>query len=228
MAQKERDSMWPSTTSRVLFGILIPALIFVLVGCSNNNTKTEVPLLDDDVFEWRRTIGWTGTTYGVMLRDGMAAAWADGQTPLANPGTLPGNLMVSGVAPLGLSWMGRLIGLTPQAEPVAGDVDLHLYFDSNEYVIGEANDHDLFATLRITSLESWATIGEAGQPGTGAQWGSGRLTYSLAVYGNTFRRLPGSGGDEGMVVGAFYGSHHETAGGTIERDDLTAAFGAER
>lgn len=61
MAQKERDSMWPSTTSRVLFGILIPALIFVLVGCSNNNnnTKTEVPLLDDDVFEWRHTIGWT-------------------------------------------------------------------------------------------------------------------------------------------------------------------------
>ena len=37
-----------------------------------------------------------------------------------------------------------------------------------------------------------------------------------------------TGGDDGSLTGIFVGRSHEGATGTLERDDLTAAFGAER
>ena len=37
-----------------------------------------------------------------------------------------------------------------------------------------------------------------------------------------------SGGDTGTVNGQFYGTGHEGVAGSVERDDLIAAFGAER
>ena len=56
-------------------------------------------------------------------------------------------------------------------------------------------------------------------------WSRGDLGYTIAVIGNTFRE---TGGDAGRLTGVFAGRNHEAAGGTLQRTDLTAAFGAER
>ena len=40
--------------------------------------------------------------------------------------------------------------------------------------------------------------------------------------------VPWTGGDAGAVNGRFYGRSHEGVAGTLERSDLTAAFGASR
>ncbi len=56
-------------------------------------------------------------------------------------------------------------------------------------------------------------------------WSGGDLGYTIAVIGNTFRE---TGGDAGRLTGVFAGRNHEAAGGTLQRTDLTAAFGAER
>ncbi len=60
---------------------------------------------------------------------------------------------------------------------------------------------------------------------TWSQWLDGDLGYTIAVRGNTFRE---TGGDAGRLTGIFTGGFHEGAAGTLERSDLTAAFGASR
>ena len=61
--------------------------------------------------------------------------------------------------------------------------------------------------------------------GSTAQWGDGDLAYNIAIRGNSFRE---TGGDAGTLTGIFVGRAHEGAAGTLERSDLTAAFGAAR
>ena len=52
------------------------------------------------------------------------------------------------------------------------------------------------------------------------------LTLPLTVVrGNTFRE---TGGDAGWLTGSFTGLLHEGVAGTLERTDLTAAFGGAR
>ena len=48
---------------------------------------------------------------------------------------------------------------------------------------------------------------------------------AVRVHGNTFMQTDGDGG---IVTGVFFGEAHEAMGGTLERDDLTAAFGGKR
>ena len=69
------------------------------------------------------------------------------------------------------------------------------------------------------------------------QWGDGDLRYAIAVHGGeitagraghtayTFRE---TGGDAGRLTGTFTGQNHEGVAGTLERSDLTAAFGGSR
>ena len=62
----------------------------------------------------------------------------------------------------------------------------------------------------------------------GVPWGwrpSGDLRYSIVVNGHTFKQ---TGGDDGILTGAFFGESHEGMGGVLEREDLTAAFGGKR
>ena len=73
--------------------------------------------------------------------------------------------------------------------------------------------------------ESWAARTAPGATGTGTQWLDGDLGYTISVRGNTFRE---TGGDTGTLTGIFVGRSHEGAAGTLERADLTAAFGASR
>ena len=77
---------------------------------------------------------------------------------------------------------------------------------------------------RLENLETWAP-GVPAVSCAGDLWGDGDLIYRIEVLGNTFRE---AGGDDGTLTGIFVGRGHEGAAGTLERDDLTGAFGAER
>ncbi len=77
----------------------------------------------------------------------------------------------------------------------------------------------------FTSLEAFPADQAPGAAGTGVQWLDGDLGYEIDVHGNTFKQ---TSGDEGILTGIFTGRQHEGAAGTLERSDLTAAFGASR
>ena len=144
--------------------------------------------------------------FGVAMRNGYSEPYAYGYLPDSD---LADNTALTGTA----NWMGTLFGFTPEAEPVAGDASVSVGLST---LTGQAD---------FNNLESWA-VGEApGDAGTGAIWGDGNLAYSIAVNGNTFRQI---GGDDGILTGAFFGELHEGMGGTLEREDLSAAFGGTR
>ena len=154
---------------------------------------------------------WSGTSehffvknahgaFGVANRNGYAEPWAYGVTPATR---LAANRQLSGIA----SWTGALVGFTPSSKRVAGEADITVNLGS---MAGSA------AFTGLSTIEA---------NGTTPRWGDGDLRYRIAVRGNTFRE---TGGDAGRLTGAFAGRSHESAGGTLERHDLTAAFGAER
>ena len=144
--------------------------------------------------------------FGVAMRNGYAEPWAHGYLPDSD---LADNPALTGTA----TWTGALLGFTPDAAPVAGDAALSVDLDTLD---GRAD---------FTNLESWATGQAPGETGSGMTWHDGDLGYSIAVSGNTFKQ---TGGDDGILTGAFFGESHEGMGGTLERDDLTAAFGGKR
>ena len=144
--------------------------------------------------------------FGVALRNGYAEPWAYGYRPdsaLADNEALGGNA----------TWTGALLGFTPQASAVAGDARIGIDLTT---MTGRAD---------FTSLESFPAGQPPGSIGTGTQWLDGDLGYTITTSGNTFRQ---TGGDAGRVTGVFVGRSHEGAAGTLERNDLTAAFGASR
>ena len=144
--------------------------------------------------------------FGAALRNGLSQPWASGPSPHAN---LEDNTELSG----SVSWAGRLLGLTPGAEVVAGTAGLSV--DLTE----------LTGTVEFAELEHWAANAGPGALGTGTAWNDGDLSYGIEVRGNTFVQ---TGGDDGTVTGAFFGPAHEGMGGVLERDDLSAGFGGKR
>ena len=143
--------------------------------------------------------------FGVALRNGYAEPWAHGPAPHA---TLGQNRALSGT----VTWDGTLLGFSDRS-PVAGDASIAVQLAT------------LRGTADFTSLETWSAGTAPGAAGTGTTWLDGDLGYAIAVDGNTFRR---TGGDAGRLTGIFTGAAHEGAAGTLERSDLTAAFGATR
>ncbi len=144
--------------------------------------------------------------FGAALRNGLVQPWATGPAPHA---ALADNAELSG----SVAWSGRLLGLTPDAETVAGAAALSVDLAT------------LVGTADFTGLEHWAADAAPGAVGTGAMWHDGDLRYAIEVRGNTFVQ---TGGDAGTVTGAFFGSAHEGMGGVLERDDLSAGFGGTR
>ena len=144
--------------------------------------------------------------FGVALRNGYAEPYAYGPWPGA--GDLANNRALSGT----VTWEGALLGFS-ERRPVAGDARIAV------------NIAALTGTADFTALESWVASAAPGEAGTGTQWLDGDLVYTIAVTGNTFRE---TGGDDGTLTGIFTGRSHEGTAGTLERSDLTAAFGASR
>ena len=144
--------------------------------------------------------------FGVALRNGYAEPWAHGYLPETD---LASSRNLSGSA----TWMGTLLGFTPDAAAVTGDAEIGVNLGT---MAGRAD---------FTGLETWTANAAPGEAGTGTQWLDGDLGYTIAVRGNGFRE---TGGDTGRLTGIFTGRNHEGAAGTLERSDLTAAFGASR
>ncbi len=145
------------------------------------------------------------TAFGAALRNGLVRPWAHGP----NPGlSLANNTQLAG----SVSWTGRLLGLTPGGQAVAGAAGLTVDLAS------------LRGDLDFTGMEQWT--GNPGAPGSGTRWGDGDLNYDIAVKGNTFSRLAGI--DEGIVTGAFFGNAHQGMGGTLVREDFSAGFAGKR
>lgn len=151
-------------------------------------------------------IGEGEVAFGAALRNGLARPWAVGPTPGAE---LRDNAALSGR----VLWTGRLLGLTPHAETVAGAAEMTVDLPT------------LSGSLNLTGLEHWSANMAPGTAGSGATWRDGQLSYGIAVRGNTFVQ---TGGDEGVVTGAFFGPTHEGMGGVLVREDLSAGFGGVR
>lgn len=112
---------------------------------------------------------------------------------------------------LGLGFFG--CGLGPGNEiVVGGQADLSVYLGT------------LKGQIDFTQLENWP-VDARGEIGTCTQWKDGDLSYRIAASGNNFAD---TGGDAGGITGAFFGARHEGVGGTLVREDLTAAFGGSR
>ena len=151
-------------------------------------------------------IGEGEISFGAALRNGLAQPWASGPSPHA---ALADNAELAG----SVSWSGRLLGLTPDAEAVAGAAGLSVDLAT------------LTGSAEFTGLERWAAGAAPGALGSGTVWHDGDLSYTIEVRGNTFVQ---TGGDDGTVTGAFFGPAHEGMGGVLEREDLSAGFGGYR
>lgn len=149
---------------------------------------------------WYHTIGHSEyVEFGVSWGNGYGEPWAFGDTPTV---PIARNPYLRGL----VSWDGLLTGITPRARQVYGRANVNV------------NLRDLSGSADFTRMEEW-------QSNRWVMWGDGDLEYDIAVSGNTFTQ---TGGDEGYLTGSFFGSYHEGVGGTLERDDLTAAFGGHR
>ncbi|MXY33791.1 MAG: hypothetical protein F4Y60_06825 [Boseongicola sp. SB0664_bin_43] len=144
--------------------------------------------------------------FGTALRNGLAQPWANGPAPASEPGD---NAALSGK----VRWSGRLLGLTSQSETVAGTAELVVDIPA------------MSGTLDFSQLERWPANAAPGPEGSGTTWLDGQLGYLVTVRGNTFVQ---SGGDDGLITGAFFGTSHEGMGGVLVRDDLSAGFGGDR
>ena len=106
------------------------------------------------------------------------------------------------------TWTGSLVGKTTAlGKNVSGDVELRMNFGTLD---GWAN----FDRLRTWDDKGW--------------WNKSGWRYDLFMVGDAPYFF--SGDDDGIpdVVGAFYGWNAEVAAGTLQRPEITAAFGAER
>ena len=175
---------------------------------TQNGVAGDLGAWADTSLHVRGALGSEGSeiAFGAALRNGLSQSWATGPTP----GTaIEDNTALSG----GVNWSGRLVGLTPGAETVAGAADLSVDLTS------------MLGTAVFTGLEQWAADAAPGALGTGTVWNDGDLRYVIEVRGNTFVQ---TGGDTGTVTGAFFGPAHEGMGGVLRRDDLSAGFGGIR
>ena len=158
----------------------------------------------------RQTIHLNGElddiAFGVRHANGVSMPWTSGSEP---PSALRDSNKLSGTA----TWRGGLLGFTPALETVGGNAEIGIDLDTMD---GRAD---------FTELQSWPAGTAPGALGTGSRWNAGRLGYAIAVGGNYLRS---TGGDVGIVNGQFYGAGHEGVAGSLERHDLTAAFGAAR
>ena len=159
--------------------------------------------------------------FGVTWDNAHYYPWASGRTPSGN---LPDSVGRSGTA----TWDGAMLGYSANRR-VIGDVDLTV--DLSRVYSGQ---HD----LSFDDIRYWDGVDPdpdaplwrgAGEPV------AGELAYKVRIGGTVFdnadrgftgRGIPNTSG--GAVTGSFYGRTYQSMGGTVQRTDLTAAFGGSR
>lgn len=170
--------------------------------CGAQVTLENLGAWTTDSFHLQGEADVTGGTlaFGVSTRNGLAQAWAGGPTP---SGPLGDGSLDAAAA----TWEGVILGSTRSERSVTGDASLNVRFD------------DLAAgRLRFSGLAH----------DDDSPWGDGDLEYTVRVENNAFGNQGVAGADAGNVTGAFFGRSHEGMGGTLRRQDLTAAFGGTR
>ena len=212
-------SLMPPSSSRTVPGIipkidneaLLAVYEFLEAGDDATAVATALGSWETESTHYALEGSFAGGTgeivFGALERNDHARPWA-WATPLPH-GLLASNAQLSGSA----TWTGRLAGLTPTSEAVAGAAELVVDISA------------LTGDLDFTGLESWAAGLTPGAVGTGAQWADGDLNYRIRVTENAFSR---TGGDEGTLEGAFAGHAHEAMFGVLTRADLSAGFGGIR
>ena len=150
-----------------------------------------------------RTVG-EPVRFGVRENNNVLVPWTEG--PASSGG-------VSGRA----SWTGILVGLTPEHASVKGTARLALDFSHSALMEGRAAFTDIH---HERDRRPWRADDDG--------YDDGALTYTLHGTGNTFFTAQPAGADAGDVNGRFYGDEYEGAAGSLERRDLTGAFGATR
>ena len=152
------------------------------------------------------TGSFDGLSFGVRHRNGVSVPWTEGADPTT---ALADNPAIQGTA----TWNGELVGFTPDQRSVVGKAEIGITLAT------------LSGRAEFTEMQSWPAGQEPGALGNGVSWNTGSLGYTITVGGNYIRS---TGGDAGVLHGRFYGRSHEGVAGTLERSDLTAAFGAGR
>ncbi|MDE0055047.1 MAG: hypothetical protein OXT64_12460 [Gammaproteobacteria bacterium] len=109
------------------------------------------------------------------------------------------------------SYKGLLLGYTASGFTAQGDAELSVNFDSNS---GSAK----FDQIQTTDGNTWN------------MWNRLGYRYDLNLYAHYFDSRTDARDNDGIpdVVGTFYGWDAEVAAGTLQRPEITAAFGAER
>ncbi len=104
------------------------------------------------------------------------------------------------------SYSGTLVGYAANGTALYGDADLNVHFGRGT---GEARFH------RIIDWD-------------GNWWNRNGYRYDLGLHGHYFDSSSDARDRDGIpdVAGAFYGFEAETAAGTLQRPEITAAFGA--
>ena len=144
-----------------------------------------------------------GAAFGVAFRNDLGRPWAVGPEPFSS---IAQNQDLRSNA----TWDGALLGFTPEGNPVAGEAEITVDLGA---LTGRADFTGLLESNLPKSQDdgSWST------------WSDGDLGYTVVVNGNTIRE---TGGDEGLLTASFVGRRHQGTVGTLERQDLSAAFGA--
>ena len=143
--------------------------------------------------------------FGVRHRNGVSVPWTDGHVTfdaLADSRTLQGQV----------TWEGGLLGFTPDSRSVAGNARIGVNLDTMD---GRADFTELQFLPGQQAMRGFESV----------RWNTGRLGYTIEISGNYIRS---TGGDDGTLSGIFFGPEHEGVAGSVERQDLTAAFGARR
>lgn len=145
-----------------------------------------------------------GVQFGVHnLNDGtVLIPWVDAGYMVASPPD----------ARLGwASYKGKLSGYVASGFPAHGDTTLRVNFDTGS---GSAQ----FDKIQAQDGDTWN------------MWNRLGFRYDLNLYAHYFDSRTDPRDRDGIpdVVGAFYGFDGEVAAGTLQRPEITAAFGAER
>ncbi len=167
-----------------------------------NLSPTMLGAWDDESTDITGVLG--PVSFGVRHANDVSVPFTAGpepSTPLAEGG-------LSGT----VTWHGKLLGLTPELRTVAGDSAIGVDLNT------------MNGTASFTNLKLFSAL-VVPTPEGGTMWGDGTLDYDIRVGSNY---LYSTGGDAGVVSGSFYGDDYGYVGGTVERSDLTAAFGGKR
>ena len=191
---------------------------------------------------------------GVVLHNGRYVPWMRGA--LSGRGLYSGNSKVRFETDeygyreytwRNARWKGSLVGFTPQGQAVTGSATLS---DFNFGPPDAGTAHLAFTGLQYADGARWGDGDLAYQVGIGKTFSSAhhRLNNSFSHPFRQFDCTRHANGcnrdsisiaagvrekgyrasDAGEVRGLFFGPEHQAIAGTLQRDDLTAAFGAER